>query len=295
MTSCSPADNGSDGTVGPSIGPPQPPVFTVGPLQAGPPCCVPEPLIHIDELSLRYGGQPVFADVTLTINRGCITALIGPSGCGKTSFLTSLNRLTDLVPSCRVRGRVRIGPVDVHAAGTDVLALRRKVGMIFQKPNPFPLSIRNNLDLPLRDHGVRKRRDRRERIERVLRDVGLWAEVSDRLESPAVALSGGQQQRLCIARALVLEPEILLLDEPCSALDPLSADVVENLITGFRGRFTVVVVTHNLAQARRIADFAAFFWMKDGSGRLIEHGTAQQVLETPRHSLTEAYVSGRSG
>jgi len=295
MTSCHPDNNHSDGTVGPSIGPQQQPVFTVGPLQAGPPCCVPEPLIHIDRLSLRYGPKPVFEDVTLTINRGCITALIGPSGCGKTSFLTSLNRLTDLVPSCRVQGSVRVGPIDVHASGTDVLALRRQVGMIFQKPNPFPLSIRNNLDLPLRDHGVRKRRDRRERIERVLRDVGLWDEVSDRLDAPAVALSGGQQQRLCIARALVLEPEILLLDEPCSALDPLSADVVENLISGFRGRFTVVVVTHNLAQARRIADFAAFFWMKDGSGRLIEHGTAQQVLETPQHALTEAYVSGRSG
>ena len=254
-----------------------------------------KPFIEVDQLSLHYGQKPAFHDVTLSINKGCITALVGPSGCGKTSFLTSLNRLTDIIPGCRLSGRIRLEGLDVLAPHTDVIRLRRRVGMIFQKPNPFPLSILKNLEFPLREHGLRDRERIAVNIETVLRDVGLWDEVKDRLNSPALALSGGQQQRLCMARALVLSPEVLLMDEPCSALDPLSSGVVEDLIVGLRGRYTVLIVTHNLAQARRIADYAALFWVQNGAGQLIEAGTAKQIFEEPRDPLTAAYVSGMRG
>ena len=257
--------------------------------------CESMPFIEVERLSLHYGQKPAFHDVTLSINKGCITALVGPSGCGKTSFLTSLNRLTDLIPGCRVSGHIRLDGLDMLAPHTDVIRLRRRVGMIFQKPNPFPLSIWKNLEFPLREHGLRDRKQIAINIETVLRDVGLWDEVKDRLNSPALALSGGQQQRLCMARALVLSPEALLMDEPCSALDPLSSGVVEDLIVGLRGRYTVLIVTHNLAQARRIADYAALFWVQNGAGQLIEAGTAKQIFEKPRDPLTAAYVSGMRG
>ena len=265
------------------------------PLEERPACCEPKPFIEVEQLSLHYGQKPAFHDVTLSINKGCITALVGPSGCGKTSFLTSLNRLTDLIPGCRVAGRIRLDGFDVLAPQTDVIGLRRRVGMIFQKPNPFPLSIRKNLEFPLREHGLRDRERLASTIETGLRDVGLWDEVKDRLHSPALALSGGQQQRLCMARALVLSPEVLLMDEPCSALDPLSSGVVEDLIVSLRGRYTVLIVTHNLAQARRIADYAALFWVQNEAGQLIEAGTAKQIFEDPREPLTAAYVSGMRG
>jgi len=256
---------------------------------------VPEPWIHVDDLAVHYGDRRVLSDVSLTINRGCLTALIGPSGCGKTTFLNCLNRLTDLVPGCRVEGNIAIGPLDVRAASTDVIALQRRVGMIFQKPNPFPLSIRRNLELPLKEHGVRSRTERMEIIESVLEDVALWDEVKDRLDAPAQALSGGQQQRLCIARAMALRPEVLLFDEPCSALDPISSGVVEELITSLQSRYTVIVVTHNLSQARRIANYAAFFWATGGTGRLIEHGPSTHIFDSPQETLTVAYVNGRAG
>jgi phosphate transport system ATP-binding protein len=255
----------------------------------------PAPLIQVDGVSLHYGERPAFVDVTLSISTGNITALVGPSGCGKTSFLTALNRLTDLIPGCRVTGRIHMGNMDVLAPHTDVIRLRRLVGMIFQKPNPFPLSIRKNLAFPLREHGLRDGEQITRTIQRVLQDVGLWDEVKDRLDSPALALSGGQQQRLCIARALALSPAALLLDEPCSALDPLSSGIVEDLIVSLRGRYTILIVTHNLAQARRIADYAALFWIQNGAGRLIETGTAKQLFEEPRDPLTAAYVSGMRG
>jgi phosphate transport system ATP-binding protein len=265
------------------------------PLEQRPACCVPKPFIEVEGLSLHYGQKPAFHDVTLAINQGCITALVGPSGCGKTSFLTSLNRLTDLIPGCRLSGRIRLDGLDVLAPQTDVIHLRRRVGMIFQKPNPFPLSIRKNLEFPLREHGLRDRERLASTIETGLRDVGLWDEVKDRLDSTALALSGGQQQRLCVARALVLSPDVLLMDEPCSALDPLSSGVVEDLIVGLQGRYTVLIVTHNLAQARRIADYAALFWVQNGAGQIIEAGTAKQIFEMPRETLTVAYVSGMRG
>lgn len=263
--------------------------------QTNPPCSAPEPLIRVENLSLNYGSKRVLENVSLTINRGCITALIGPSGCGKTSFLSSLNRLTDLVPSCHIEGNIHVGPIDVRSSSTDVIALRLQVGLISQKPNPFPLSIRRNIELPLREQGMRNRKQRNEVVESVLHDTGLWDEVKDRLDASALSLSGGQQQRLCIARALALQPQVLLLDEPCSALDPMATEVVEKLMISFKGRLTVVVVTHNLAQARRISDHAAFFWMKNGTGQLIEHGPSNQIFNAPQNALTDAYVNGRSG
>ena len=280
----------------PELAKPEPAVtYTVGDVASGPPCCEPIPHLRIANLSIAYGATTVLDDVSLDIYKGCITALIGPSGCGKTSFLSALNRLTDLMPGAQVLGSIHLNETDILDPRLDVLTLRRHIGMIFQKPNPFPLSIRRNLELPLREHGVRSRAVLEHKIETALRDVGLWEEVRDRLDAPALALSGGQQQRLCIARALVLEPSVLLMDEPCSALDPISSGVVEELILRLRGRYTVVIVTHNLAQARRIANYAAFFWMKERVGKLIEFGHCQPLFETPTHPLTAAYVSGLSG
>lgn len=269
--------------------------FSVGPLVAGPPCCTPESHVSVKKLTLRYGGKLALTDVSLEIYRGCITALIGPSGCGKTSLLSALNRLTDLIPSCAIEGRITVDGKNIHDPGTDVQALRRRVGMIFQRPNPFPLSIRRNLEMPLREHGVTHRNDLNETIERALTDVGLWNEVKDRLGAPALTLSGGQQQRLCIARAIALKPSVLLMDEPCSALDPLSSGVVEDLIQKLRGHYTVVIVTHNLAQARRIANYAGFFWVQERAGTLVEFDLCRRVFEAPRHQLTAAYVQGLRG
>ncbi|HMS84116.1 MAG TPA: phosphate ABC transporter ATP-binding protein [Nitrospira sp.] len=265
------------------------------PFNGEPADCKSHLFIDVNRLSLHYGEKPAFQDVSMSIKKGCITALVGPSGCGKTSFLTCLNRLTDLIAGCRVSGRITLDSLDVLAPQADVIRLRRRIGMIFQKPNPFPLSIRRNLEFPLREHGLRDRQQIAQRVETALRDVGLWDEVKDRLGSPALTLSGGQQQRLCIARALALSPEMLLMDEPCSALDPLSSGVVEDLIVNLRGRYTILIVTHNLAQARRIADYAAVFWVQNGAGRLIETGTARQVFDEPRDPLTAAYISGMRG
>lgn len=269
--------------------------YTLGELKAGTPCCVPLPHIEVKNLSVSYKGKTVLDNISLNIFKGCITALIGPSGCGKTSFLTSLNRLTDLNPDAHVNGSILFENYDIVNSPLDVMSLRRRIGMIFQQPNPFPLSIRRNLDLPLREHGVKEAKIRKEKIERALKNVGLWEEVKDRLDSSALSLSGGQQQRLCIARALVIEPEILLMDEPCSALDPISSGVVEELILKLRGQYTVVIVTHNLAQARRIANYAAFFWMKDKIGELIEFGQCHHLFDSPKNDLTAAYISGAKG
>jgi len=269
--------------------------FTLGRVECGNACCNPVPLLSVNDLSVAYGNQTVLDGVSLDIYKGCITALIGPSGCGKTSFLSALNRMSDLVPGAQVAGSVRLDGQNIRAPDIDVRALRQRVGMIFQKPNPFPLSIRRNLELPLREQGLRDRDELADRVEAALTDVGLWPEVRDRLNAPALGLSGGQQQRLCIARALVLRPEVLLMDEPCSALDPLSSGVVEDLIVRLRGNYTVVIVTHNLAQARRIANYAAFFWMTERVGNLIEFSASQPMFERPRHPLTAAYLGGVRG
>jgi phosphate transport system ATP-binding protein len=251
--------------------------------------------LRAQEVSVSYGSRKVLDGVSLDIHTGCITALIGPSGCGKTSFLNTLNRLTDLIPNARVGGKVQLDDGNLFDPNLDVLALRRRIGMIFQRPNPFPLSIRRNLELPLKEHGIRAKQVIDAKIEEALRAVGLWDEVSDRLDSSALALSGGQQQRLCIARALVLEPEVLLMDEPCSSLDPISSGVVEELILKLKGRYTVVIVTHNLAQARRIANYVAFFWAEERVGKLVEFGRSPRLFESPVHELTAAYVGGAKG
>jgi phosphate transport system ATP-binding protein len=272
-----------------------PTAFTVGNIELGSPCCEPTPHFEITNLAVAYDGKAVLDNVSLEIYKGCITALIGPSGCGKTSFLSTLNRLTDLVSNADVTGSIRFEGKELLQDEVDVTQLRRRVGLIFQKPNPFPLSIRRNLELPLREYGVTNKKSLNQKIETALRDVGLWDEVRDRLDAPALALSGGQQQRLCIARAIALEPSVLLMDEPCSALDPISSAVVEQLILRLKGRYTIVIVTHNLAQARRIASYAGFFWMKERIGNLIEFGQCQQVFDAPREALTAAYVRGVTG
>jgi len=246
-------------------------------------------------LALRYGKRPVFRDVSLTLRRGRITAIIGPSGCGKTSFLRCLNRLTDLIPGSVVTGEIRVDGADALDPRLDVIAHRRNVGMIFQRPNPLPMSIARNIELPLREHGVRGRAERRGRTEAALREVGLWDEVADRLSAPAHVLSGGQQQRLCIARALALRPSVLLMDEPCSALDPIASGVVEDLIARLRATVTILVVTHNLAQARRLADDVAVFWVRDGTGALIEAGPTERVFTAPEDPEAAAYLRGQRG
>ena len=257
---------------------------------------MPLPVMTISGLGLSYrGGAHAFRNISMPIAERRITALIGPSGCGKTSFLNCLNRLTDMIGGCRVTGSIKMRECDVRDSLLDVTALRRRIGMIFQKPNPFPLSIRRNIELGLQEIGIRARSERDEIIEVVLDEVGLWDEVKDRLDGPAQALSGGQQQRLCIARAIALRPEILLMDEPCSALDPLSSGVVEDLILRLREHYTLVVVTHNLAQARRVADYVAVFWSRDDAGELVEFGPARDVFDAPTNPITVAYVQGRKG
>jgi len=256
---------------------------------------VPQAALQALDLTVRYRGHAALCGVNLTVADGSVTALIGPSGCGKTSFLNCINRMTDLIAGCRVDGRLRLFGEDVLTDGGNLLALRRRVGMIFQRPNPFPLSIRRNLDLPLREYGIRSASERAGRMEQALRDVGLWREVIDRLDEPALALSGGQRQRLCIARAIALEPQMLLMDEPCSGLDPHATAAIEDLIHGWHGRYTVLIVTHNLAQARRVSDHTAVFWLQDGAGALVEHGPTGALFAAPRHPVTAEYVAGRAG
>jgi phosphate transport system ATP-binding protein len=252
-------------------------------------------LIETHKVGVRYGERVAIHEVSLPIEKHAITALVGPSGCGKTSFLCSLNRLTDLVPKCKVTGSVRFKGGEILDPTVDVLELRRRVGLIFQRPNPFPLSIRENIAMPLRDHGLRDRHELEQITESVLREVGLWDEVRDRLNTSALGMSGGQQQRLCIARALALKPEVLLFDEPCSALDPIASGVVEDRIASLRDRFTIVIVTHNLAQARRIADTTALFWVCNGRGCLVEYGQTAQFFDAPESDLTAAYLRGLRG
>jgi phosphate transport system ATP-binding protein len=249
--------------------------------------------LQTQNLTLHYGHKAAFKAITLTLPPGKITALIGPSGCGKTSFLNCLNRLNEMTPAVTVSGRILLEDQDIR--GIKVLQLRRRIGMLFQKPNPFPLSIRKNLEFPLRHHGMRSAERIEHQIKESLQQVGLWQEVKDRLKAPALSLSGGQQQRLCLARALALEPEILLMDEPCSALDPISSEIVEDLLHRLRGRYTLLVVTHNLAQAKRIADHTALFWVQDGAGTLVETGHTKELFESPQHPLTGAYITGRKG
>lgn len=244
--------------------------------------------MEISALSLSYGERSVLRNITMGIKRDCVTALIGPSGCGKTTLLRTLNLMSDLSPECHISGTILLDGVDIRSAMT-AESLRRQVGMVFQRPNPFPMSIYDNVAFGARAQGLRSRSELDSVVERSLRSAALWEEVCDRLKKPARALSGGQQQRLCIARALAVEPQVLLMDEPTSALDPTGTARVEQLIAALRGDYTVVVVTHNMQQAARIADNAAF--MLDGE--LIEHGTASSIFNSPCDSRTRDYISGK--
>ncbi len=252
-------------------------------------------MIETKQLSVAYAGKSVIRDVSLKVDQGEILAIVGPSGCGKSSFLAAINRLTDLVPGASITGQVLVDCCDIRSTTRTPVELRKCAGMIFQKPNPFEMSIRKNIQLPLREHGVRSKSELDRITEEVLQKVGLWSEVQDRLNQSATQLSGGQQQRLCIARAMALRPQIMLMDEPCSALDPISSSTVEALIESMRGEFTVVIVTHNLAQARRISDRTAVFWLVDGVGQLIAEGETKQVFENPQSEVAAAYFSGLKG
>ena len=254
-----------------------------------------EPLWRVSDLNVQFGTKMALSSVSLDIAGRAVTAIIGPSGCGKSTFLHCLNQLSGAISGCRVDGQILFGKEDILSPNCDDIQLRRRIGLIFQRPNPFPMSIRRNLELPLREHGVRDRATIDEAIENGLSAVGLWAEVKDRLDAPAQLLSGGQQQRLCIARALVLGPEALLMDEPCSALDPIATSVIEELILSLRERLTIVIVTHNMRQAERVGDDVALFWSTSGKGGVIESGPAEQVFHAPKHELAKLYVSGRIG
>jgi len=248
-------------------------------------------LIQIENYDFFYGTHQALHGVNLDIPERRVTALIGPSGCGKTTLLRSINRMNDLIDGAHHRGDIRIRGQSIFDPHLEVIALRKRIGMVFQKSNPFPKSIFENVVYPLRVAGVRQRSVLEETAERCLRAAALWDEVKDRLHSSALGLSGGQQQRLCIARAIANEPEILLMDEPCSALDPVATARIEELILELRQRYTIVIVTHNMQQAARISDFTAFFYL----GRLIEWGPTERIFTSPKHKQTEDYVTGRFG
>ena len=248
-------------------------------------------IISVNDLCLWYGKQQALKDICVEIELHSITALIGPSGCGKSTFLKTLNRMNDLVPDVKITGSVRYRGEDIYAPGTDVNELRRQIGMVFLKPNPFPMSIYDNIAYGPRTHGVRSRARLDDIVERSLRDAAIWDEVKDRLKKNALGLSGGQQQRLCIARALAVEPEVLLMDEPTSALDPISTSRIEELAMQLRGKYTIVIVTHNMQQAVRISDNTAFFLL----GELVEYGGTEQMFSQPADKRTEDYITGRFG
>jgi phosphate transport system ATP-binding protein len=250
-----------------------------------------EEKIQVRDFDFYYGPSKVLHGINLDVPDRQVTALIGPSGCGKSTFLRSINRMNDIIPEAKAAGTIRIDGRDVYASGMDVVELRRRVGMVFQKSNPFPKSIFDNVAYGLRLGGMRGRRQLGEVVEKSLRRAALWEEVKDRLDTSALALSGGQQQRLCIARALAVDPEILLMDEPASALDPIATAKIEELIYELKDNYTIVIVTHNMQQAARVSDRTAFFML----GKLVEVGPTNTIFMTPREKMTEDYVTGRFG
>ena len=247
--------------------------------------------IETKELNLYYDKDHVLKSVTFDIRKRSVTAFIGPSGCGKSSYLRCLNRMNDFIPSAHIEGSILIDGTDIYAPGVDVIALRRKVGMVFQKPNPFPMSIYDNVAYGPRIFGVKDRKKLDDTVRSSLEGAALWDEVKDKLNSPGTGLSGGQQQRLCIARAIATEPEVLLMDEPTSALDPLSTARIEELIRELKSRYTVAIVTHNMQQAARVSDYTAFFLLGD----LVEYDSTAKIFTTPKDKRTEDYITGRFG
>ncbi|KKG14558.1 phosphate ABC transporter ATP-binding protein [Methanosarcina sp. 2.H.T.1A.6] len=248
------------------------------------------PQIKVENLNLWYGEKQALNNISMHIPKNSVTALIGPSGCGKSTFIRCFNRMNDLIKNCRVEGKISIEGKDIYGTGVDVVDLRKRVGMVFQKPNPFPMSIYDNIAYGPRIHGITKK-DLDGVVEGALRSAAIWDETSDRLKSPALSLSGGQQQRLCIARTLAVKPEIILFDEPCSALDPISTSRIEELIINLKKDYTIVIVTHNMQQAARISDYTGFFLM----GELIEFGQTRQIFQNPMEQSTEDYITGRFG
>ena len=248
-------------------------------------------ILETQDLCLWYGNTQALKNVNLQIPEKSITAFIGPSGCGKSTFLKTLNRMNDLIPDVKITGSVQYHHNDIYAPNVDVTALRKEIGMVFQKPNPFPMSIYDNIAYGPRTHGVKNRAKLDDIVERSLRDAAIWDEVKDRLKKSALGLSGGQQQRLCIARALAVGPEVLLMDEPTSALDPISTAKIEELAMELKTRYTIVIVTHNMQQAVRISDQTAFFLL----GELIEYGSTERLFAQPREKRTEDYITGRFG
>ncbi len=261
-----------------------------------PPVCTPECTANdtrftIEKLNVFFGGNHVLQDVTIPIKCNSITAIIGPSGCGKSTFIRCLNRMNDIIPSARVTGKIRLDGKDIYDPYYEPYDLRKKVGMVFQKPNPFPKSIYENLAFGLRIHGITSKTDIEKRVVSALKSSVLWDEVKDRLHESAFSLSGGQQQRLCIARALAIEPEVILFDEPCSALDPISTSKIEDLMISLKEKYTIAIVTHNLQQAARISDYIGFLYL----GKLIEYGETKKLFTAPKEKLTEKYITGRFG
>jgi phosphate transport system ATP-binding protein len=249
------------------------------------------PMVEIDALSLWYGAKRALTDVSMDVPKQHITAYIGPSGCGKSTLLRCFNRMNDLVDGVRIQGSIRIGGVDIHDPSVDVTGLRKRVGMVFQKSNPFPKSIYENVAYGPRILGVRNRGDLDGIVERSLRGAALWEEVRDRLAESALGLSGGQQQRLCIARAIAVEPDVLLMDEPCSALDPIATAKIEELMLDLKNSYTIVIVTHNMQQAARVSDYTGFMLL----GELVEFGVTRDLFTRPRDKRTEDYITGRFG
>ncbi len=248
-------------------------------------------VMHLEDINVWYGDNQAIKGVSLDIQPRRVTALIGPSGCGKSTLLRTLNRMNDEIPGCRTTGSVQWRGVDILDPDVDPVPLRREVGMVFQKPNPFPKSIYDNIAYGLRIGGITDRKTLDGIVERSLRDAAIWDEVSDRLGDSAMGLSGGQQQRLCIARSLAIEPQVILMDEPCSALDPIATGKIEDLIFDLKKRYTVIIVTHNMQQAARVSDSTGFFYL----GELIEFGETTQIFENPGEELTERYITGRFG
>lgn len=248
-------------------------------------------LLSIENFCLHYGKSQALFDVNMDVERGLVTALIGPSGCGKSTLLRSINRMNDLIDGIKTSGKISLDEQDIYSPAVDVIGLRKTMGMVFQKPNPFPMSIADNVAYPLRVDGVRDRKVLHETAVRAIKAAALWDEVQDRLQENALGLSGGQQQRLCIARAIAAEPDVLLMDEPCSALDPVATAKIEDLIDELKGRYTIVIVTHNMQQAARVSDNTAFMYL----GKLIEYGETSVMFTNPKVEKTMEYVTGRFG
>jgi phosphate transport system ATP-binding protein len=247
--------------------------------------------IRTEDLNLWYGEKQALYDITMSIRPNKITALIGPSGCGKSTLIRCFNRMNDVIDKCRITGKIFFHGNDIYESGSDAVEVRKKIGMVFQKPNPFPKSIYENVAYGSKVQGITNKNQLDDIVEKSLKDAALWEEVKDRLHESAMGLSGGQQQRLCIARSLSINPEVILMDEPCSALDPIATAKIEDLMTELKKKYTVIIVTHNMQQAARVSDFTAYMYL----GKLIEFGETDQIFENPKEELTENYITGRFG